>query len=366
VEIRRLFLRQNPGVSSAGGDFMGAIWFRGTEFVASLSEMIGFKTGLALGSERLKALLDDIDPRLWPPSDDLTMRIRAEQFEEVCVGVLWRLSAGPPKVIIPMWEVERRNEGDRARLAVVEALDPQLNEFENHAIQLGFLPEAIRMEQPPSDPRLLIAAAEEEHGPIGREIAEQFVDAVNTYLSQSPFDRIRRVEWSDIRDLDDLFRSERLESSHGAYFDQRFVDFLDANFDDIDQINWRQFEGLAAEFFDRSGLHVALGPGRNDEGVDIRLWPHEVEETGGGPAVTLVQCKREHRRITKTVVKALWADVVEEGAKSGLIVTSSSFSPGASATRTARGYPIEEANRETLRRWIRSLRTPGLGIFLGE
>jgi restriction system protein len=345
---------------------MGAIWFRGAEFVASLSEIVGFKTGLALSAERLKGILDDIDSRLWPPSDDLSMRIRAEQFEEVCVGVLWRLGAGPPEVIFPMWEIERRNEGDRARLAVVEAFGPKLNEFQDHAIQLGFLPDVIRREQPPSNPRALIAAAEESYGPIGREIAEQFVEAVDAYLSQSPFHRMRRVEWYDIRDLDDLFRSERLDSVHGEYFDQRFVDFLDANFNDIDRINWRQFEGLTAEFFDRSGFRVVLGPGRNDEGVDIRLWPREAEESEATPAVTLVQCKRERRKITKTVVKALWADVLAEDAKSGLIVTSSSFSPGASATRTARGYPIEEANRENLRSWIRSMRTPGSGIFLGE
>jgi restriction system protein len=345
---------------------MGGIWFGGAEFVAFLSEMVGFKTGLVLSAERLKGILDDIDPRLWPPSDDLTMRIRSDEFEEVCAGVLWRLGAGPPEVIYPKWEIERRNASDRERLAVVEALEPQLNEFQDHALQLGFLPDAIRREQPASDPRALVGAAADSHGSIGREIAEQFVEALDTYLSQSPFHRMRRIEWRDVRDLDDLFQTESLDSFHGEYFDQRFVDFLDANLSDIDQINWRQFEGLAAEFFHRIGFRVVLGAGRNDEGVDIRLWPAEAEEKKAIPAVTLVQCKRERRKVTKTVVKALWADVVAEDAKSGLVVTSSSFSPGARATRTARGYSIEEANRETLRRWIRSMRTPGSGIFLGE
>lgn len=293
---------------------MGGIWFRGAEFVATLSEMIGFKTGLALSAERLKALLDEIDPGLWPPSDDLGMRIRSEVFEEVCVGVLSKLGAGPPDVIFPIWDVRRRSEGNRARLAVIEALEPQLDSFESHAIQLGFLAQKDREKQPPSDPEALIAAAEEGYGPVGREIAEQFVDAVHAYLSQSPFHAFRRVDWGDIRDLDDLFRTERLEGRHGEYFDQRFVDFLDANFDDIDQVNWRQFEGLAAEFFNRSGFRVALGPGRNDEGVDIRLWPQTNDE---GPAVTLVQCKRERRKISKTIVKALWADVVAGDAQSG-------------------------------------------------
>lgn len=345
---------------------MGRILFRGAEFVALLSEMIGFKTGLALSEERLHALLDDIDTRLWPPSADLQMSIRAEEFEEMFVKILSRLGAGPPQVIWPLWEVQNGHEDDPAYLAVVEALEPWLDQYVDHAIQLGFLTPEIRNSWPPSDPEALIAAAEKSHGVIGREIAQEFVHAVDGYLSQSPFHEVRQVEWRDIRDLDDLFRSENLGSRHGEYFDQRFFDFLDANFAYIDKIHWRQFEGLAAEFFDRSGFAVALGPGRNDDGVDIRLWPREVDPDNPEPAVLLVQCKRTSRRIEKSVVKALWADVIREDADSGLIVTTSSLSPGAIATRKARGYAIDEANRDSLRQWIRSMRTPGTGVYLGE
>lgn len=338
---------------------MGAIWFRGAEFVASLSETVGFKTGLALSEGRLHGILDEIDPDLWPASDDVVIRIRAEEFEDVFAGILHRLGAGPAKPIVtPMGQVHRRHANDPARLAVVQALGPRLIEF---------LEDALKREQPSSgiDPTDFLRAAAESHGSIGREIAQEFLETTNAYLYQSPFNQIRQVEWNDIRDLDDLFRSEHFESKHGEFFDQRFVDFLDANFDDIDRINWRQFEGLAAEYFDRSGFAVALGPGRNDDGVDIRLWPREPDATAG-PAVTLVQCKRERRKIGKAVVKALWADVVHARAESGLIVTTSSFSPGARTTRSARGYPIAEADRESLRKWIRSMRTPGSGVFLGE
>jgi len=184
-------------------------------------------------------------------------------------------------------------------------------------------------------------------------------------LYQSPFNSIRRVEWHDIRELDELFASEKLESPHGEYFDQRFVNFLAENFDDIDNINWRQFEGLAPEFFGRLGFEVKIGPGRADDGVDIRLWPTEAAASNL-PATVLVQCKRERRKISKTVVKALWADVDAEGADSGLVVTTSSLSPGARQMWTARGYAIEEADRETLREWLDVMRTPGTGVFLGE
>jgi restriction system protein len=162
------------------------------------------------------------------------------------------------------------------------------------------------------------------------------------------------VEWEDIRELDDLFRSEGLETPHGVNFDQRFVDFLAANFEEIDRIHWRQFEALTAEYFAREGWSVLLGPGRNDGGVDIRLWPDDSQQSSA-PATVLVQCKREKRNIQKTVLKALWADVVHEKAESGLIVTTSSFSPGAAVTRTARGYPVAEANRRELQRWVRSM-----------
>jgi restriction system protein len=79
----------------------------------------------------------------------------------------------------------------------------------------------------------------------------------------------------------------------------------------------------------------------------------------------LVQCKRQKAKIEKVVVKALWADVVAEGAESGLIVTTSSLSPGSANICKARAYPIEQANRETLKTWIQQMKTPGEGVFLG-
>jgi len=62
---------------------MGAIWFRGIEFVTALSETLGYKTGLALSEERLRILVEQVDRELWPPSDTATMRIRSEVFEDL-------------------------------------------------------------------------------------------------------------------------------------------------------------------------------------------------------------------------------------------------------------------------------------------
>ena len=71
----------------------------------------------------------------------------------------------------------------------------------------------------------------------------------------------------------------------------------------------------------------------------------------------LVQCKRQKAKIDKVVLKSVFADVLEERADTGLIVTTSTLSPGAETTRTARNYPVEAADRSTIRKWIGKLRS---------
>ena len=110
---------------------------------------------------------------------------------------------------------------------------------------------------------------------------------------------------------------------------------------------------------------MALASSSARGGVDIRPWPSE-ETRESGPAAVLVQCKQQRRKVSNTVVKALWADVTEEGAGSGLIVTTSALSPSAAAVRTARDYDISETHRGTLKEWIHVLRTPGTGLFLAK
>ena len=151
-----------------------------------------------------------------------------------------------------------------------------------------------------------------------------------------------------------LFESASLVTPHGKYLDQRFIDFLAENFESIDDMHWRKFEGLSAEFFEREGARVEVGPGSNDDGVDLRVWwPDDDQEK---PAAVLVQCKREKSAVDKVTLKALYADVLHERASSGLIVTTQRLSPGAETTRTARSYPIDAADRATLRIWIDKMR----------
>jgi restriction system protein len=154
-----------------------------------------------------------------------------------------------------------------------------------------------------------------------------------------------------------------LETSYGDFIDQRFIDYLERNFGAIDRINWRKFEALTCEFFQREGYHVEIAEGRDDGGIDARVWPDK--ESLADPPAILVQCKRQKAKVGKTVVKALWADVVDEKASSGLVVTTSALEPGARRVCTARAYPVLEANRATLKEWLKAMRTPLSGVFLG-
>jgi restriction system protein len=164
--------------------------------------------------------------------------------------------------------------------------------------------------------------------------------------------------------LKELFDSEGLSPKHGEFVDQRFIAYLNRDFTSIDRINWRKFEGLAAELFARAGFHVEVGPGRNDDGVDVRVWPDQ--GTASGPPALLVQCKRQKEHVDKIVVKAPWADIQHEKARSGLIVTTTKLSPGAEKVCSARAYPIKVAERTTLASWIEAMHRVSAGGVHGR
>jgi restriction system protein len=91
----------------------------------------------------------------------------------------------------------------------------------------------------------------------------------------------------------------------------------------IRTLDWGEFEELLAEAFRRQGFMVehcgAAGP---DGGIDIRL-----SKAG---AVTLVQCKHwQARQVGVRLVRELLGVVASEGAQSGILVTSGSFTADA-------------------------------------
>jgi restriction system protein len=340
---------------------MGGIWSSNLEFAAEFSEFVGYKAGLALSQDELHEHLNDC-----PEYDGFLkikkyrmMRLRSETVESITGWLLWRVGRldRPPSVGVGI-DLYHKCKDSPELLSVFQGVFSGLPAFlEDSSIR------AVASGSRLIDPKPFISAAKRRFGPEGGIIACELLLAFNRNLEANPWSRVRHVEWEDVAELRELFRSERLGSKYGKFIDQRFIDYLGANFDAVDKMNWRKFEGLVGEYFDRQGYTVELGPGRGDDGVDVRLWKKKAE---GDPPLVLVQCKRQRSKIEKIVVKGLWADVKHERARSGLIVTTSVLSPGAAAVAKARAYPVSAADRSHLRTWIKKLRTPGTGVFLGE
>ena len=334
---------------------MGRMWLDPGILIPSVGEIVGYKSGLALTKEQMFQKLQQSEYfDTLKDSDNWAVTLRGEEFHFIILELLYQIGNIPsPKFEFPADALVRKYSNNRNKFKLAEDIIAVFIKVmgndvaANSTLISSFLKIVVDM-----------------YGSVGLNIAKTFLKEIDLYRHKDVFLNFRRVEWRDIRKLSELFESESLNTYYGTFFDQRFIDYLHQNFDDIDNINWRKFEGLTAEFFDRKGFNVNLGKGRKDGGIDIRVWPKKRIE--GAPPLILVQCKRVKQSIGEGVVKMLYADILDEKAESGLIVTSSSLSKPALNLCKARSYPITQADRKTLRKWIKAMRDPGTGVFLGK
>jgi len=337
---------------------MGSITTRRIEVYSTLSEIVGYKAGLALTREEIAAHLPESQGLLQGDVDEW-VRIRSETYEQLIASLLHRVGyLSAPRHLLPGLVGHHKYKHNPETKALWEAI------MRTYVELLEAANEQARRDAAPIDltPMLIQLLRQYPESPA-REMVGELIDEIELYFHSSPIMQFRWVEWQDTVDLRELFASESLETPYGTFFDQRFIDYLHHNDPALDTMNWRKFEALAAELFDRSGFYVDIGPGRNDDGVDLRVWPKA--EDRHLPPTILVQCKRYKQRIEKVVVKALYADILEAQAQSGLIVTTSALAPGAERVCVARAYPITQANRETLKQWLETLRSPYTGVFAG-
>lgn len=331
---------------------MGSGVFSRIELISTFSEIVGYKAGLALNEEHIREHLRGYEEFVDGDRDDVVV-VDSAEFDDAVAILLHEVGHTPVRhPVMPGLALSRL-------FADVDGAQEKLLRFSE------ILNEEVSEQSGggPIDLTPVLLRAREVLGPDGTRIALAFAEMAQLRIQQDPWSGMRRTEWVDIARLDDLFRSESLQTPYGRYIDQRFVDYLERNDSALDDMNWRKFEGLTCEFFNRAGFHVEIAEGRNDGGIDARVWPSS--QSRDEPPAILVQCKRQRQKVEKVVVKALWADVVDEGAASGLIVTTSALSPGAAKVCHARSYPVHEANRATIRGWLHSMRTPFAGVFLG-
>jgi Restriction endonuclease len=155
------------------------------------------------------------------------------------------------------------------------------------------------------------------------------------------FLRLHRWQWLQHLAQQKLFELHSEVFEHFAKYPQ-----------DLQRLEWRQFEELLDAIFKNQGFYTELGPGRNDGGVDHRLY----QSRSIPELVSLVQAKRYQAPIQQEAVAALWAHAVIEGAPRALFATTSRFQPAvvkfACSVEQKVGLPsLELADNKTIAGW---------------
>lgn len=337
---------------------MGAIWFNPEILVDSLAETIGYKAGLALSFENICEHLEDTGlVEVLRKSEIQMVRLRTEDYEDLFYELLHKVGYteeryyGDPLGIELFHKYKNTNKKDQY-LGVLEIFSKMLPMLSM---------QALKNKNRQLDPSSFLTSCATKYGKIGLTIAMEHLSYINKGINLSPVSKSRYTEWVNIEELDNLFKKTNGKPMHGEYIDQRYIDYLSNNHEKIKNMHWRKFEELTAEYYYKKGFNVELGPGGNDDGVDVRVWKDSQEKEFDAPHF-IIQCKREKDKVDKVTVKGLYADIKHEKANYGLIVTSSELSPGAKKTVISRGYPIKEINNIKLKTWLKQLRTPGSGI----
>jgi restriction system protein len=337
---------------------MGSIIFGKGQLADGLSETAGYKAGLALSVEEICDHLSETSyPDIIRQSEEFGARLRAEEFEGVFYKLLHRIGYTKEE-----FNGDTTGAGLYHKYRGTALYDDFLGVsklFVNMWPKLMDI--AIANETKMIDPTPFLEASYKKYGVAGGKLAIERLEVMQQGMDLNPHSSIRAVDWNEPLALKKLFTGSIKEVPVlGKFIDQRFVNYLSNNLDRLPQMHWRKFEELTAEFFDREGFKVELGPGSNDDGVDVRVW--NANSDVAEKPLCLVQCKRQKEKIGRVVVKGLYADVSHEGADYGVIVTTSELSPAAKSTISARGYPIREVERDGVEKWLEALRTPGTGI----
>jgi len=334
---------------------MGGITFGPKVLPDNLTEIAGYKAGLAMSIEEI---CDHLTGTSFPDAvrqgEEHGVRLRSEEYEDLFYQLLHRIGYTKDLYKGPMIE--------QARL---------YHRYKENPAELGFYAEvsetmtsmmmaSVRSGDPrPPDPMAILTAIKKKFGVPGAKIALETFEIINRGIRMNPHRGIGS-EWINPLELKGLFKGTDQQPEKGRFIDQRYIDYLSNNQERIGEMHWRKFEQLTAEFYEREGYKVDLGPGSGDDGVDVRVWKPDAE-TEDNP-LCIIQCKRQKDKIEKVIVKGLHADVQFEKAEYGVIVTTSELSPGAKTTISARGYDIQAVERDGVKSWTERLRTPGTGI----
>lgn len=311
-----------------------------------ISEEVGCKSGLLLSDHELRSVgeregIEDLIE--LTREEDSLLRIRPEEIEDVVVHVRKALGNLPDDSSGMGLMVQRIKDlhHQGANLSpICDAISQVVQSGKYKVIGEEAMEEIIALSG--ANPLHVL------------EVLGAIVDMQSRSVV-SLFPRMRAALWDGVIPLSNLFEGELVPKDPEVYLDQRFIDYLAANGEDLERMHWRNFERLCGEFFRRQGYEVELGPGTKDGGTDVRVWTDR--ESKAGPPLLMIQCKRykSTNLVGVETVKAFWADVHFEKAEGGLLATTSRATKEGRKLSEARQWPLTFAENQEVRQWARSM-----------
>lgn len=308
--------------------------------IDNLIDLVGIKAGLILSESKAIEFLDDLTEGWWLGEKEKIIRIDMADFEKAFIHLMFKIGA-------------INNECDLSTL-IIKFVD------QNHEL-LGFnkkdVMEKIK-EVSIIQHHLIRNALDKESipekysslplfGTLSRDLKDRYV-----FHNEMP----ESVDWNGALSLNALFDTEEIPNSNNpdCYFDQRYIDYLARQNNEIEKIHWRQFEYLTGEFFRKNGYEVEVTKGRGDGGIDVIA---KRENSISGPEMILVQCKRysKDNPVQVDSVRAFWATVDDAGATKGIVATTSRLTSGAQDYCKAKLYRLDSAENRNVEDWINSM-----------
>lgn len=318
---------------------MGAVVFSVRDFYDQSSELVGIKSGLLLGDYSINKILREKfqDDFLGDENDSNFIRLRAEEIEAMIKYIRVKIGNIPSNHGINYYRLLADRLDQMRFMELYGKYVHYAHQFYLNGTQLTY---ADLQKEITKEKKLDIECIEA----LTHVVMEKVDDSI-LFPSSRPLE--------NAIPLQSLFDLELFPQTENTFIDQKFIDYLAKNGNEIEEIHWRNFERFVAEYFKRQGFTVVLGPGRNDGGVDIRVFNEKDLKT---PYI-LIQCKRHKldHKVSIETVKAFHSDLLFEKAKKGLIATTSKVAKGGHKVVTARDYQISFAENENVKKWATSM-----------
>jgi len=312
-------------------------------FLDTLIEMVGIKSGLAVTALKSIELLDQqTEGHGWWQGDTRDfMRIRGEDLQETFLDLMHLVGAIPDtasreRLIVDFCRKKLKaptpgSPKDRAVAELSMKLDLALL---NH----------LEHDEPLSKQFVKIPGIDTLMEEISRR--DMMIDGFPA-----------TADWDGVVPLSKLFKSKDAPSDSSTFFDQRFIDYLNAQGADLAEIHWRQFERLTAEFFRRRGYEVELGPGTKDGGKDIKVIR---KRSLFGPELVVVECRRYKKDLSVGLkaVRAFARTIDDEKATKGIIATTTCFTKGERDYCKANLYRLSAADCKRVAKLLKAMKRP--------